>query len=669
MQPWFRPSEYASTPPADLAFEVDDLRAQLRYERSLRHFDSQLNEYILAFLSETNSLGGNATNTDSMAAVQEVMLQAVAQTLHDGLGGVPVAIAVPRLSTHSVHPIYDLQLYDLPSPSPSDGIPAKSSKSGSRRRSKNRSLLVWPLPQGNIPLQNGQTLTQADIHGLQTAFPQDIWQLLPTPNDPLWLLLYRTRWRWQPPDLAQTNAWIAAIITRLHTAAAQLERVHDQHQQRHRLLQQNAELTQANQLKSEFLANTSHEIRTPLSSILGFTHLLQQQGYNPASSRHQDYLKIILSSGQHLLALINDILDLSKIEANQLSLQWDAVDVAKVCDVALMLVREKASDRGLTLHLDIDPAICTARLDSLRLKQMLFNLLSNAVKFTVNGAIGLQVRPLGSYLEFTVWDTGTGISPEQQALLFKPYSQIANAAVNRGEGTGLGLVLTQKLAELHGGRVEVVSELGQGSRFTIVLPTLVTVEPACERSPEPPSTIPSATGSRLTASPATVSPTATSDKAGSDGRPAAKTSPAPSIPTASHNSDVLLVEDNLHNAKLILTYLTRLGYAVHWAKDGRELWQHLANFAQQQPAIAPALILMDINLPDADGLDLIRQLKADSRYAHLPIVAQTAMAMKGDRTLCLEAGADDYLSKPIDLNKLATLVCHFAPTHTHPLFS
>jgi signal transduction histidine kinase len=362
---------------------------------------------------------------------------------------------------------------------------------------------------------------------------------------------------------------------------------------------ENRELTQISKLKSEFLANTSHEIRTPLSSILGFTHLLREQGYTPSNLRHQEYLKIILSSGQHLLALINDILDLSKIEANQLTLQQETVDVIEVCKVALKLVQEKANDKGLPLKLVVTPEVSNVVADPLRLKQMLFNLLSNALKFTDSGSIGLEVKAINDFIEFTVWDTGTGISPEQQQLLFRPYAQLQNATP--GEGTGLGLTLTQKLAELHGGWVRLESELGSGSRFTIALPFL---------SPIPVSEL-------------EISPTAP-----------LKTVVKPST----CSSHILLVEDNTHNARLIMTYLCKLGYKVTWSKDSKEMWQSLKQSI-------PALILMDIHLPEIDGLTLTQQ---------------TAMAMKGDREKCLEAGATDYVSKPIDLDALAQTVAKYS---------
>jgi signal transduction histidine kinase/ActR/RegA family two-component response regulator len=402
------------------------------------------------------------------------------------------------------------------------------------------------------------------------------------------------------------------------------------------LQQRNQELAQVSKLKSEFLANTSHEIRTPLSSILGFTHLLREQGLMPDNLKHQEYLRIILTSGQHLLALINDILDLSKIEANQMDLEWVDTELAPLCQLALTLVKEKANDKGLALRLDRHGDCDRIAADPLRLKQMLFNLLSNAIKFTETGSVGLRLQPDGQYMRFTVWDTGAGIPAEQQTLLFRAYSQLPQDEANRSIGTGLGLALTQKLAALHGGWIEVASTVGAGSAFTIVLP----LAPATAIvPPTQPTPIALATGIPLT--------------------PLAPIAPSSPIPTskkfrkAARNYHLLLVEDNQPNARLIITYLCKLGYEVTWAKDSQMMWRSLEQSL-------PAMILMDVNLPDVDGLTLTRQLRAHERYQSLPIIAQTAMAMAGDRETCMAAGVDEYITKPIDLNQLADVIRQYS---------
>jgi signal transduction histidine kinase/ActR/RegA family two-component response regulator len=650
---------FAPSMSADPESELHYLRCQLLYEQTRHYLDVELNDYVLSFLSDTDP-----TCLEANIYAEDVVFQALVHTLSRGLGEIPVAIAIPQQSHPAADLAYTLQHFAAFTDAPKQQFfnPEPIANQEGLRPAP------WKISyQKMITLTPGQSLTQQELSTLQAQFPNDIRPVVQHPSGIIWLLLDRVGADLSP-YVELEEQWIEDILARCVIALEQIRHIQNQRQQKQVLLHRNRELEQMNQLKSEFLANTSHEIRTPLSSILGFTHLLQQQSYNPINLRHQEYLKIILSSGQHLLALMNDILDLSKIEANQLSLELETVDVGKVCEVALMLIREKAIDRGLGIQLEIDPAVSTVVVDSLRLKQMLFNLLSNAVKFTLRGAIGLQVSLIDDHLHFSVWDTGTGISKEQQAQLFKPYSQISNSAVTRGEGTGLGLVLTQKLAELHGGWIEIISALNQGSRFTIVLPMEArTASPSSSTEPRPlsePSTEdtspvhPPVSPSSNEDLPPTSSPltSASSTKGDLIHDPLRA---QPSNPEASQSDAILLVEDNLHNAKLVLTYLSRLGCRLHWAKDGSELWQLLNGAAENPLKALPAMILMDVNLPDVDGLTLTRQLKANPVYAGIPVIAQTAMAMKGDRDVCLNSGADGYLSKPIDLNELTQLVSQY----------
>lgn len=386
------------------------------------------------------------------------------------------------------------------------------------------------------------------------------------------------------------------------------------------LAQFNQELERTNQLKNQFLANTSHEIRTPLSSIIGFTHLLLAQGYNPSSERHKEYLSIIQSSGKHLLALINDILDLSKIEANQLEIQWEEVNVSLLCRNVLALVKEKAANKGLQLRLELEPEDIAIVADPLRLKQMLLNLIFNALKFTTSGSVGLQVKTEDELVYFTVWDTGAGIPKEYQAELFQPYCQIPNTGVSREEGTGLGLALTRKLAEIHGGSIEVKSQINSGSSFTVILPRSQVSE---------------------------FEETEREKSISGDGLYNLELSSR-----SSRSLDILLVEDDLHNAKLIDAYLNKLGYQVICTYDSIQMWEALRRSL-------PAVILMDVYLPDINGLDLVKRLRQDPKYRNIPIIAETAMAMKGDRETCLAAGVDEYISKPIDLPLLGDLVSKY----------
>ncbi|MBW4527154.1 MAG: PAS domain S-box protein [Phormidium tanganyikae FI6-MK23] len=237
------------------------------------------------------------------------------------------------------------------------------------------------------------------------------------------------------------------------------------------LAAKNDELERASRMKSDFLANMSHELRTPLTSILGFSSILQKQIFGALNSKQQLYIHQIYQSGQHLLGLINDVLDLSKVEAGQLRLELAPLVVDEVCEKTLTFVNEQARIRGLTLTSSIEPNLEPLMADELRLRQMLLNLLSNAIKFSNEGGeIGLNVKMFGESLHLTVWDQGIGIPEDKQHLLFHPFQQVDGSLSRRHEGTGLGLALTKKLAELHSGTVVMESKEGEGSQFTICLP-------------------------------------------------------------------------------------------------------------------------------------------------------------------------------------------------------
>jgi hypothetical protein len=641
------------------AVQMRQLETQLRYERCLNHLGQSLQRCVTAYLELDDGTIEAAEQAEAnfcqvvvqeLSAACDISLVAIAlPTSSERTGAVP-EIDEPRLAADVA---FDRAAYDYPHWTVCQIAPQTAAQ---------KVAFPWLLVAGlPLRLELGCSLSADDLESWQSQYPGHIRRIVSSQQTIGWLLIlpnYPVE-----PAIGGSAAdgdrvyFMEQVVRHCASSWQQLQSLRVQKQTYHQVLAHNQELEQTNQLKSEFLANTSHEIRTPLSSILGFTHLLQQQGFNAMNLRHQEYLKIILTSGQHLLALINDILDLSKIEANQLNLQWESVDVREVCQMSLTLVKEKASDKGLELRLEIDPSVTTVVVDPLRLKQMLFNLLSNAIKFTLQGQVGLQVVPISNFLCLTVWDTGTGISAEQQQLLFKPYSQLDNAAVTRGEGTGLGLALTQKLAELHGGSVQLTSELNQGSRFSIFLPLRQSVLP----QPETLTANEVAAESEHLAAEAIA--TSRSGKSHKSTRAAQPIEPDPATTLNGQNTElptvlarpnsVLLVEDNPHNARLVLTYLSKLGYEVTWAKLGQEMWQALDR-------ALPALILMDIHLPDEDGLALTRHLRADDRYQHIPVIAQTAMAMKGDRDLCLESGVNEYISKPIDLDILATLVAKYA---------
>ncbi|NJR50013.1 MAG: HAMP domain-containing histidine kinase [Leptolyngbyaceae cyanobacterium CSU_1_3] len=260
--------------------------------------------------------------------------------------------------------------------------------------------------------------------------------------------------------------------------------VTEQQQLARELTAKNADLVQLNRLKDEFLACISHELRTPLTAVLGLSSLLKDQLSNGLNERQIRYAQLIYRSGRHLMAIVNDILDLTRMETGQLELTLEAVNVPSVCDRAFeqaqkMRSEEAKPERGQeaaplsapAFTLDIEAGLETLVADEMRLRQMLVNLLSNALKFTEpDGRIGLRVSLWEGWVTFTVWDTGTGIPAEKQHLIFQKFQQLENPLTRRFEGAGLGLVLTQRLARLHGGDVSFVSREGLGSQFTILLP-------------------------------------------------------------------------------------------------------------------------------------------------------------------------------------------------------
>ncbi|MBI1881941.1 MAG: response regulator [Chloroflexi bacterium] len=397
----------------------------------------------------------------------------------------------------------------------------------------------------------------------------------------------------------------------------------------------NAELARAAHLKDEFLANMSHELRTPLNTILGFSEALLQQIAGPLNERQLNFLQMIEESGRHLLAMINDILDVSKIEAGKLDLQLGRVSVEEVCQASLQFINQAALKKRISVSFHMDQTPPTIQADARRLKQILVNLLSNAVKFIPEGRrVGLEVKgePAQEVLHFIVWDTGIGMTSEDLARLFKPFVQLDSRLSRQYEGTGLGLALVSRLAELHGGSVSVESAVGQGSRFTVSLPWQASDE--VTRQPKP----------------VEVRPDTSLPQRGliiADSFTAAE--PNTRYPSRTEPPLILLAEDNEANIQLLTNYLTDEGYRIVIARNGLETIERIREER-------PALILMDIQMPGMDGLEATRQIRAEAQLADLPIIALTALAMPGDRERCLAAGVNDYLSKPVSLKKLANMI-------------
>lgn len=397
------------------------------------------------------------------------------------------------------------------------------------------------------------------------------------------------------------------------------------------LEQANLQLRELAKLKDEFLASMSHELRSPLNAILGSTEILQEEIYGPLNDKQQHTLQSVHASAKHLLSLINDILDVSKVEAGKLDLNLAEVSPFEICQSCLHLIKEMAQKKRLKIQTDFRSEVQSIQADSRRLKQILLNLLSNAVKFTPEqGQIGLSFEgdKEQGIVVFQVWDTGIGIADDMMSKLFQPFVQLDSSLSRHYEGTGLGLALVKSLTDLHGGSVSVSSIIDQGSLFSITLPW------------QPQEEDISADSTTLAESMATPAAT-TAARLQTDIREGAK---------------ILLVEDNEHNRNLLGDYLDTRGYQVIIAADGAEALQHARN-------TVPDLILMDIQMPGIDGLEVTRRIRGELKMTEVPIIALTALAMPGDKERCLEAGADAYLSKPVAIRELMELAEELLATH------
>ena len=409
-----------------------------------------------------------------------------------------------------------------------------------------------------------------------------------------------------------------ATIMRDISERKELEETLRRHSQQ--LSEANHELARASRLKDEFLANMSHELRTPLNGILGISESLHEEVYGPLNPRQHRAILDVEDCGRHLLDLINDILDVAKIEAGKVELELGAHEVEQVCQASHRLIKEAALKKRISVSLAIDRSLGELVADQRRLKQVLVNLLSNAVKFTPQGGkIGLDVvgDRVKREVRFTVWDTGIGISPADQTRLFQPFLQLDSGLSRHYEGTGLGLVLVKRLTEMHGGALHIESEVGKGSRFTVVLPW--------------------------------IENDSRSDEAEDSSQPVAVSvsCSAPHEPGATPL--ILIVDDNTFSVRGLKDYLVFKGYCVELAADGETA-------IERAEGLHPDLIFMDIQMPGMDGLEAIRRIRLVPGLSAIPIVALTALAMPGDRDRTLEAGATEYVSKPASLDQLHRLI-------------
>lgn len=374
---------------------------------------------------------------------------------------------------------------------------------------------------------------------------------------------------------------------------------------------------QAVKAKAEFLATMSHEIRTPLNGVIGMVSLLNRTTLDEAQ---QDYLATVGRSGDALLAIINDILDFSKIEAGQLSLESVDFNLQALAEDVVEITRFSVAEKGLEVQLDwMDGMPQWLLADPTRLRQVIQNLMSNAAKFTKEGGLTLKVSSSRAQeeqinLRVEVIDTGIGISPEQQKLLFQPFSQADASTTRKFGGTGLGLAICMQIVEQMGGRIGVQSKPGEGSCFWFELPVPIGQPQESHNS-----------------------------------------QPGPALVTPQQDQRVLLVEDNAINRKLAIAILDQLSIPHHIAKDGSEA---VAAFSTGHYS----LILMDCSMPVMDGYEAtqrIRELEKDG--PRTPIIALTANALAGDREKALQAGMDDHLSKPYAVEDLQKILAQWMP--------
>lgn len=385
-----------------------------------------------------------------------------------------------------------------------------------------------------------------------------------------------------------------------------LEKVRDDLERRNAELDRARQVAiEANQVKSEFLANMSHEIRTPMTAILGFADLLDE--LDADSSQRRDFARTIRRNGEHLLAILNDILDLSKVEAGQLSCETTPFELRSIIEDIQDIFEPRGQDKNLEVSFTVTDRVPRQLMsDPTRFRQILCNLIANAIKFTRNGfvRVTLDHDPDREILECEVMDSGIGIARESQNRIFEPFRQADGSTTRQHGGTGLGLHISRRLAKLLGGDLKVDSMEGRGSRFTLEIPCVANEQPADNP----------------------VCPEGTTN-----GQPKLS------------GARILLADDGADNRRLISHFLSMAGATTHEEADGQAALDTLLKSRNRQNAFD--LVILDVQMPRLDGHETARALREAGWNG--PILALTANAMQGDREDCLNAGCDDYLSKPI----------------------
>jgi signal transduction histidine kinase/DNA-binding response OmpR family regulator len=451
--------------------------------------------------------------------------------------------------------------------------------------------------------------------------PMELPDLRDAPLDPHLSVLAEGGWRsLVAVPMLREGRIIGALVVRRHTPGHVPQEIRDlletfasqsalaliNAQLYRQLEQQSAALEVASRHKSEFLASMSHELRTPLNAIIGFSEVLLERMFGELNERQDDYLRDIWSSGKHLLELLNDILDLSKIEAGQMVLNRSEFAARESLDYCLSLVRERALKQRILLSLEVDPGVGVLDADRLRFRQVVLNLLSNAVKFTPDGGrVDVRASIRDQDLVVEVADTGPGVAAEDRQRIFDSFQQGARLP-GQAEGTGLGLTLSKRILELHGGRIWVESEAGKGSTFGFALPA-GSGEPALTSVPQ----------------------------AGLDSGLPTELAPGPG-PT------VVVVEDDRRSFDLLRAYLEAAGARVVSARDGEEGLDTVRR-------LSPAGVILDILLPGIDGWEVLARLKSDPRTTAIPVIV---VSMLDERGRGFALGAAEYLVKPVGKEQL-----------------
>ncbi|GEM_PF-1347945 len=422
--------------------------------------------------------------------------------------------------------------------------------------------------------------------------------------------------------LLESNDYLLSCedITELKLAEAKLQRALADAKQLH------AEAEAANRSKTEFLANMSHELRTPLNAIIGFSEILQDRTFGEINEKQSKYIGHVLTSGRHLLRLINDILDLTKVESGKMDLEVSAVNIRQMLENGLIMIKEKAFKHQLKVDLRIADELTDLEIsaDEVRLKQIIFNLFSNATKFTPDGGeIRVAAHRDDREIIVSVSDTGVGIKPEDQDRVFGQFHQVDSTYSRHHEGTGLGLALTRRMVELHGGRIWVESEgEGKGSTFTFTIPI---VEQAHKESEPEPQRVFIKRVEKVLRETVEQDLSVQSAPGADDSRPL-----------------ILVVDDDPASGELIAHVLSEAGYAVARAFDGEQA-------VQMARSLAPSAITLDVVMPNRSGFDVLIELKATPDTANIPVVMVTVYDA---RDLGLALGALDFLVKPVDKTRL-----------------